>query len=149
MASCDGSTGGAQGEGGNQQAQAAGPAPLTGSCTGSRRAFMHPRCRAAPSANGPHAAAPCCTHPPTHLRLAALDGAGSLVQATGQAVVGQRLLHHHLAIGFAVGSDGGQGRVSSTAAAGGDACLQVSQLPKLMKTTTNAVKAAALWNAVQ
>lgn len=31
-----------------------------------------------------------------HLGLAALNGAGRLVQAAGQAVVGQRLLHHHL-----------------------------------------------------
>lgn len=33
---------------------------------------------------------------PPHLSLAALNGASGLVQATGQAVVGQRLLHHHL-----------------------------------------------------
>lgn len=31
-----------------------------------------------------------------HLSLAALNGAGGLVQAAGQAVVGQSLLHHHL-----------------------------------------------------
>lgn len=47
-------------------------------------------------AGRPHTLRKKQQQPAAHLGLAALNGAGRLVQAAGQAVMGQRLLHHHL-----------------------------------------------------